>query len=66
MDKTDSKTVQRREFLKKTAVAGAAIGSGAVSSKALAATSDEMPQKTEQKGYRETDHIKEYYRLARF
>lgn len=66
MNKTDSKTAHRREFLKKSAVAGAAVGSGAVSGGALAATPDEVPQKSAQKGYRESEHIKEYYRLARF
>jgi len=66
MNKTHNKTVQRREFLKKTAVAGVAIGSGAATSQSLAASKDETSQKTEHKGYRETDHINEYYRLARF
>ena len=66
MNKTNSKTVQRREFLKKTAVAGVAVGSGAVTSQSLAASPDESTQQTEPKGYRETAHINEYYRLARF
>ncbi len=58
-------TIHRRSFLKGAAVATTAIGSGAAISVARAESADEMPVKNETKGYRETPHIREYYRLAR-
>lgn len=61
----------RRTFLKGVAAAGGAtavaVAGGAavadVSSKNTAKAEAEAP---ESKGYRETDHIREYYRLAQF
>ncbi len=55
---------QRRSFLKGAAAAGATLVAG----QAVAAVSDEAPQTmaTGKRGYQETDHVKAYYRLARF
>lgn len=66
MKKTVTDTVKRRQFLKNSALTGAVIGSGAVTGEVLAETLEEKPVKSENKGYQETDHIREYYRVARF
>ena len=54
----------RRAFLKGAAVTTAAVGTGAVAGTA-AASSDAEPKRAQKQGYRETDHVREYYRLAR-
>ncbi len=66
MKNSTSKKVQRRSFLKGAAVAGTAMGAGLISKETLAESATEQPQKSASKGYRETDHIREYYRSARF
>ena len=55
----------RRNFLKGAAVAGAAVSTGAVTQVSQAEVTDSQPE-TVKKGYQETDHVREYYRLARF
>ena len=60
--KTDT---SRRDFLKAAGVTGAAAGAAAVTlsgTKAEAATPDDG----QKAGYRETEHVKTYYELARF
>ncbi|MGU9958124.1 MAG: twin-arginine translocation signal domain-containing protein [Arenicellales bacterium WSBS_2016_MAG_OTU3] len=59
---------QRRSFLKGAAKGAAAAGATLVVGQAVAAVSDEAPQTmaTGKRGYQETDHVKAYYRLARF
>ena len=55
----------RREFLKAAGVTGAAAGTAAVvlsENKAQAA----KPDGGQKAGYRETEHVKTYYELARF
>jgi len=58
----------RRSFLKGAALAGATLGAGA----AVARTLGETPQPAapadagRRNGYRETEHIRAYYRSARF
>lgn len=58
----------RRSFLKGAALAGATLGAGA----AVARTPDQTPQPAtpadggKPAGYRETEHIRAYYRSARF
>ena len=64
MKKTTTETLKRRTFLKGSAFAGAALGAGA--GQAIAAQETEPVEKPLKKGYRETDHIREYYRRARF
>ena len=65
MSHNDKKSaVGRRDFLKLSGVAAATGGA------ALAAGSDEADASAgpdgPQTGYRETDHVKTYYKLARF
>lgn len=64
---TDSKTPKsptRREFFK-TAGLGAAAGvaTGLISEPAPAQAAEAVPQS---QGYRETEHVKRYYALAKF
>lgn len=66
MKTTAEEKVQRRTVLKGTAVAGAAIGSGVLSTELLAETREAPEPVNRNRGYRETDHIRDYYRLARF
>lgn len=59
------KRLGRREFLKKAAVSGGAAGVAAVTlskgSAEAAVVSD-----SQKSGYRETEHVKTYYELAKF
>ena len=68
MKKSTHEKARRRAFLKGAAVAGAVLG--VATTRALAEVSTEDHEAAEkpvaQKGYRETRHIREYYRLARF
>ena len=71
MNTTTSEPHGRREFLKSAAVAGGAVTVAAATGAAVAGTdepatvgaADAAP---ESRGYRMTDHIERYYRLARF
>ncbi len=62
-DKRDK--MDRRSFMMLAGLgagaAGASIGLGATEAKA-----DAAPATEEQGGYRETEHVKAYYRMARF
>ena len=66
MKESANQRVKRRKFLKGTAIAGAAVGTGVVSAQSLAEATPEKPEIQEDLGYRETEHIRAYYRLARF
>ena len=41
-------------------------GAGALTTQTMADTAPERPEPPAAEGYRETDHIRDYYRLARF
>ncbi|MGB5706836.1 MAG: twin-arginine translocation signal domain-containing protein [Arenicellales bacterium] len=62
----ESDVSQRRSFLKGAAITTAAVGSGALAAEALAEQTDPENTKAVSQGYQESDHVKEYYRLARF
>jgi hypothetical protein len=66
MKKFNTEKAQRRSFLKGAAVVGTAVGAGVLSAQALAEATIEKPKPVANKGYRETDHILEYYKAARF
>ena len=66
MKKTEPENIRRRSFLKGTAAAGAALGAGVVTTETLAEATEDQPEKVEKQGYRETNHIRDYYRSARF
>ncbi len=60
--------ISRRNALKGMAVlSGAAVMSGSAVGSAADISAEEKPSVSPQKlGYRETEHVREYYRLARF
>ncbi len=58
------KAVGRRDFLKLSGVAAAAGGAALVNSEGDAEASE--AKEVSSSGYRETDHVKTYYKLARF
>ena len=67
MSKTKAQDAeQRRSFIKGAAVATAAVGSGALAANALAEDTSTDTKKPQKMGYQETDHVRDYYRLARF
>ncbi|MEE8351922.1 MAG: twin-arginine translocation signal domain-containing protein [Rhodospirillales bacterium] len=55
----------RRDFLKAAGVTGGAVGVAAIAltSKSVKAA---VPESGKSAGYRETEHVKKYYELARF
>jgi nitrous oxide reductase len=66
MKKSTTKPVQRRSFLKGAAVAGTAVGAGALTTQTLAEATVNDTEPEQSSGYRETEHIRKYYKLARF
>jgi hypothetical protein len=56
----------RRSFLKGAAITTAAVGSGALAGEALAERTDADKPPVTTQGYQESEHVKDYYRLARF
>ena len=70
MNTTTSEPHGRREFLKSAAVAGGAVtvaaATGAAAGTDEPATVGAADAAPEPRGYRMTDHIERYYRLARF
>lgn len=64
MNKTPDSKIRRRAFLK--SAAGAALG--AVATQTLADTDDDPqpPTPPDDRGYRETEHVRRYYQSARF
>ena len=70
MKTTTSEPQGRREFLKRAAVTGGAVTVAAAAGTAAAgtdgpATAPALDATTRSRGYRMTDHIERYYRLAR-
>ena len=65
MSKIDEKMLRRREFLKATGIAGAATGAAVVALSGTSVKATELKAGTKS-AYRETEHIKKYYELARF
>ncbi len=62
----DAAAVGRRDFFRKAGLGAGAAGAAAVglsASTAGAATAEASPQGA---GYRETDHVKKFYELAKF
>ncbi len=63
-EKTKDTAVGRRDFLKLSGVA-AATGGAALAAQGTQAEASETLEATSS-GYRETEHVKMYYKLARF
>ncbi len=67
MSKSKTKIQERRGFLKGLAVAGGAATAAGVAGNAVASDASAQPEeKPQSHGYKETAHVREYYRLARF
>lgn len=65
MSKKETASLDRRDFFRKAGLgAGAAVTVGLGAAAAQAAGPDVKPVKGS--GYQETDHVKTYYKLARF
>ncbi len=64
-EKRQSALLGRRDFLK---VAGATAGTAGIAAATLTGAPTKSVAETERKesGYRETDHVRKYYELARF
>lgn len=63
-DNARSSKIDRRRLLTGAGLAIGAAGATVVSTAAPVAASE--PQEPEHDGYRESEHVKTYYRLARF
>ena len=64
-NKRQLKDQERREFIKKSTLAGAAVATTTLASTAaIAEVSEEIAVKPEQKGYQLTPHVLEYYKSA--
>ena len=65
MANSKSKSLPRREFLKAAGATGAAAGVAAVALSGKTVKAADLGGGSKS-GYRETDHVKKYYELARF
>ncbi len=65
-DRKDIQSIKRRDFMKKAGLGVGAVGAVAVGlPKTSAAASSGAGERPGSSGYRETEHIKTYYELAR-
>lgn len=64
--KKKPKAFPRRDFLKAVGLASGAFGAAAVSLSAESAKAGAADNDRKASGYRETEHVRTYYRLARF
>lgn len=65
-DRTDRASLPRREFLKMAGLSAGAAGAAAVAlSSTPAQATDKPADPTKGAGYRETEHVRQYYELAR-
>ena len=64
-NKIQPKNQERRAFIKKTTLAGAAVAATTMAStNAIAQVSSETTEKPVQKGYQLTSHVLDYYKSA--
>lgn len=63
MSENDRVSAERRDFFRKAGLGLGALGAAAVT---LAAGEAEAAPEERGGGYRESDHVKRYYELARF
>ena len=64
MSKKETTSLDRRDFFRKVGLGAGVAAAGLSASAATAATPDQKPAKGT--GYQETDHVKTFYKLARF
>ncbi|MGO1117912.1 formate dehydrogenase [Rhodovibrionaceae bacterium A322] len=65
MSKKDVVSEARRNFFKKAGLGVGALGAATLAGSGTSVAED-LSGKTEGAGYRETDHVKKYYELAKF
>jgi hypothetical protein len=58
------KDQERRAFIKKSTIAGAAVAATTMAGSAIAQVSDKTTEKPVQKGYQLTSHVLDYYKSA--
>ena len=63
-NKSQPKDKERRAFIKKSTLAGAAVAATTMASGAVAQVSSETTEKPVQKGYQLTSHVLDYYKSA--
>ncbi len=64
-NKRQLKDQERREFIKKSTLAGAAVAATTLASTpAIAQVSEDIAAKPDQKGYQLTQHVMDYYKSA--
>ncbi len=61
----DIKSPERRSFFKKAGLSAGAVGVAAMGLPETASAAELGSGKTGGSGYRETDHVKRYYEIAR-
>ena len=67
MSKKEVTSVGRRDFFRKAGLGAGALGAAAVGASATESKAAEADHKaTGSAGYRETDHVKKFYELAKF
>ena len=66
MSKEKAKEMGRRDFFRKATLGAGVAGVAAAGMAKGAAASDSGKQMASGSGYRETDHVKKFYELARF
>lgn len=64
MASSNEKTPRRREFLKLMGIGGAAAGAAAAT--AAPKKAEAAQAAPDAKGYRESEHVKSYYKSAKF
>ena len=64
-NKNQPEDTERREFIKKSTLAGAGVAVATMAStSAIAGTGSETAEQPEQKGYQLTSHVLDYYKSA--
>ncbi len=64
-ERKDIKSVERRDFMRKTGFGLGALGAAAVATPKGARGGGDGPSDEGKAGYRETEHVKRYYATAR-
>ncbi len=65
-EKKEVRLVDRRNVFRKVGLGAGALGVAAVGLSASKAKAESAKSPSKGAGYRETDHVKKYYELARF
>lgn len=66
MSKKSATDLNRRDFFRKAGLGAGVVGAAAVGLSAQAEAGESAKASSKGAGYRETDHVKKFYELARF